>query len=311
MARKKKKNWPTTALTVLIVAFVAAILYVLIFRQEPAPSPKVSRKPAPTRPATPEALPKAEPAKKPDKAPAVVAKIEKRPLPAPTRRVAIIIDDIGYDLQAVRDLLAIDADITFAILPHLANTRKAAEMLQRAGRETILHLPMEPLTYPKDKPGAGALFTDMNEAELLHQMEENFAGVPYVSGVNNHMGSKFMSDEEKLAVVFRELKKRGLFFIDSRTTGDTKTAAAAKRHPLPVGSRTVFLDNERDYDKIYRILLEAAGSGASSTPVIVIGHPYPETIRALRDAQTIFREKGVEVVPVSRLIKNQRGAGSS
>ncbi|HQL00402.1 MAG TPA: divergent polysaccharide deacetylase family protein [Smithellaceae bacterium] len=312
MARKKKKKWTSIAVGVLIVVSVAAILYVLMFRQEPAPSSKISRKPAvPSRPAAPEALPKTEPSKKPGKAPVIVAKIEKRPLPAPSRRVAIIIDDIGYDLQAVRDLLAIDADITFAILPHLANTRKAAEMLHRAGRETLLHMPMEPLTYPKDKPGAGALFTDMNEAELLHQMDENFSGVPYVSGVNNHMGSKFMSDEEKLAVVFRELKKRGLFFIDSRTTRDTKTPQAARRYPLPVASRTVFLDNERDYDKIYRILADAAGPAASSAPVIVIGHPYPETIRALRDASKIFREKGVEVVPVSRLIKNQAGAGSS
>ncbi len=312
MARKKKKNLPGIFLVLLTVLSISAIVYVLMFRQEPAP-PETRLKQASTETAKPRAQTPTQPLaeKKKDKQPIVVSKIEKKPLPAVTRQVAIIIDDIGYDLNAVRELLAIDAEITFAILPHLANSRRAAEMLNRAGKETLLHMPMEPLTYPKDKPGAGALFTDMNEAELLHQLAQNFAAVPHVSGVNNHMGSKFMSDEEKLSLVFRELKNRDLFFIDSRTTPDTKTAAAARRHPLTVGSRTIFLDNERDYHKIYRILLDVAGADASSRPVIVIGHPYPETIRALRDAQSVFQEKGVAVVPVSRLIKKREGAGSS
>ena len=76
----------------------------------------------------------------------------------------------------------------------------------------LLHLPMEPLSYPKEKPGTGALFTDMNDEEIVFQLEKNLASVPYVSGVNNHMGSKFMADEEKLMPVFKQLKKEGFVF---------------------------------------------------------------------------------------------------
>ncbi|MFO7568668.1 MAG: divergent polysaccharide deacetylase family protein [Smithellaceae bacterium] len=313
MKKKKKNQIVKAALIALIVLSVAAIVYVLQFKEEPMPQAKPPvTQPSVDRPV----LEKEKPAvpvekEKPEKEKVVVSKIEKKPLPKPTRRVAIIIDDIGYDMTAVKNLIAIDADITFAILPHITYSRRAADMLHQAGRETLLHLPMEPASYPKAKPGEGALFTDMNEAELIHQMEKNFASVPHVSGVNNHMGSKFMSDEEKLTLVFRELKKRNMFFIDSRTTPQSKTAAALRTVDVPIGSRTVFLDNERDYNRIYRILMEVANAGDRGVPAIMIGHPYPETIRAIRDANRVFREKGVVVVPVSRLIQKKAPQGAS
>jgi hypothetical protein len=313
MKKKKKNQLLTGALIALIVFFVVAIVYMLQFKEDPI---SVARTPVAKSPIIDPGREKKEPAEPVAKIPsekkkAVVAKIEKKPMLPPARRVAIIIDDIGYDLASVRALIAIDADITFALLPHLTHTRKAAEMLREAGRETLLHLPMEPLSYPREKPGEGALFTDMNEAELIHQLEKNFASVPHVSGVNNHMGSKFMADEEKLTLVFRELKKRNLIFIDSRTTPQTKTAAALQNVYVPSASRTVFLDNERDYSRIYRVLMDVANAKDIGAPVVMIGHPYPETIRAIRDAHKVFQEKGVTIVPVSRLIRKKASEGAS
>jgi len=237
----------------------------------------------------------------------VIAKITP---PLSGRQVAIIIDDIGYDMKPVRELLSIDADITFAVLPLVAHSREAAETLHKANRETLLHLPMEPLSYPKEKPGSGALFTDMSEEEIVFQLEKDMASVPYVSGVNNHMGSKFMANEAKLIPVFKQLKKRNLFFIDSRTTNNSKTTGAAEKVHLTVASRKIFLDNDRDYSKIYQILMEVAEAPAGNSPLIVIGHPYPETIRAIRDANKVFREKGVSIIPVSKLMKKASGDAS-
>jgi polysaccharide deacetylase 2 family uncharacterized protein YibQ len=225
--------------------------------------------------------------------------------------VAIIIDDIGYDMTPVHELLRVDADITFAILPLLAHSREAADMLHKANRETLLHLPMEPLSYPKEKPGNGALFSDMNDEEIVFQLEKNLASVPYISGVNNHMGSKFMADEERLMLVFKQLKKKDLFFIDSRTTNNSKTTAASQKAHLTVASRKIFLDNDRDYSKIYQILMDVGNAPAGNAPLIVIGHPYPETIRAIRDANKSFRGKGVSIVPVSKLMKKKSSEGAS
>ena len=74
------------------------------------------------------------------------------------RQIAVIIDDIGYDLRLVEDLMRIDAPIAFAILPYTPHAREAARLLHAAGKEILLHLPMEPRSYPAENPGEGALF---------------------------------------------------------------------------------------------------------------------------------------------------------
>jgi polysaccharide deacetylase 2 family uncharacterized protein YibQ len=295
---------------------VAAIIYALQFQEEPVEvkSPKTEArqveppKAGKAKPVKETTVPqKTEPVKQKEKI--VVAKII--PLPLPLKQVAIIIDDIGYDLGPVRELLKVDADITFAILPLCSHSREAAEMLHKAHRETLLHLPMEPNSYPKEKPGNGALFTDMNSEELIFQLEKDLASVPYVSGVNNHMGSKFMADEEKLVLIFNKLKKNKMFFIDSRTTANTKASAAAEQVNIQMASRKVFLDNNRNYKEIYKILMDTAQNSSDASPVIIIGHPYPETIRAVKDASRVLREKGILIVPVSKLIKGKSFSGSS
>ncbi len=316
MVKKSKKRLSTGLVILLIALSVAAIIYAVLFQEEPvevkppatppqqAEPPKVEK----TKPVqeTPGAK-KTEPVNQKEKI--VVSKIGKIPLPM--KQVAIIIDDIGYDLGPVRELLKVDADITFAILPLCSHSREAAEMLHKAHKETLLHLPMEPDSYPKVKPGNGALFTDMNSEELIFQLEKDLASVPYVSGVNNHMGSKFMTDEDKLILIFNKLKKKKMFFIDSRTTANTKASAAAEKTNINMASRKVFLDNDRDYNVIYKNLLEATQNSSDASPVIVIGHPYPETIRAIKNASRALRDKGILIVPVSKLIKGKSFSGSS
>lgn len=321
MAKKSKKRFSTWLVISLIVISVAAIIYALQFQEEPVevrPPKTPTRQVEPPKvipPKTEKAKPvketsvtqKTEPVKQKEKI--VVSKIDKIPLPL--KQVAIIIDDIGYDLAPVRELLKVDADITFAILPLCSHSREAAEMLHEAHKETLLHLPMEPNSYPKEKPGNGTLFTDMNSEELIFQLERDLASVPYVSGVNNHMGSKFMADEDKLILIFNKLKKKKMFFIDSRTTANTKAFAAAEKVNMQMASRKVFLDNDRDYNEIYKKLLEVTQNSSDVSPVIIIGHPYPETIRAIKDASRVLREKGILVVPVSKLIKGKSFSGSS
>ncbi len=335
MKKKNKDKYLTAFLLGLIILSLAAIGYVIVFHQDekvdekPKPAQKKQttrlttktsekeglRAPIPPRPketgAQEKGGPVAEPVavSPPEKEKIVVAKVV--PPRSGIRQVAIIIDDIGHDMKPVNELLRIDADITFAVLPLLAHSREAAEALHKAHREVLLHLPMEPLSYPKDKPGKGALFTEMNQAEIIDQMNKNMASVPYASGVNNHMGSKFMADEEKLLPVFQQLKKQDLFFIDSRTTPSAKTQSAAGKAHLTVASRRVFLDNDRDYSKIYRILMDVARTPDGGAPLIVIGHPYPETIRALRDANKIFQEKGVSIIPASKLLKKNASQDAS
>jgi len=325
MKKKKKRSLAQTLLIALIVLSVAALVYVIGFYREgtvaikPSSEPdrrtSQSKAPAKDKQQAPaqgvashktekDMIPSFEPDVKPSrKEKIVVAKII--PPRFAEKEMAIIIDDIGYDLKPVYELIRIEEEITFAVLPLLPHSREADRLLQQSGREVLLHLPMEPVSYPDEKPGSGALFTDMSDEEIVRQLEKNLASVPHAVGVNNHMGSKFMADEEKLTPVFRTLKSANLFFVDSRTTPSSKSAAVARKTNLPLVSRKVFLDHDRNYDKIYAVLMDVARAPAGTAPLIAIGHPYPETIRAIRDARRVLREKGVSIIPVSRMIKKQ------
>jgi polysaccharide deacetylase 2 family uncharacterized protein YibQ len=282
----------TAAVVFLIVVLLAGIIYVLQFREEPSLMKEQKKE---TKQITKKAV---VPKPKGEK----IKALPVQPAPAPVRTVAIIVDDIGNDLNAVKELLKINADLTFAVLPFCAHSREAAEMFHKAKREILLHLPMEPVSYPREKPGEGALFTDMSDEEIVLQLKKDIAAVPYISGVNNHMGSRFMMDEKKLALIFNELKKDKLFFVDSRTSADTKALLAAKKTGLPMAERKIFLDNNRNYNEIYNNLMNIA-KGDDVSSEVIIGHPHPETIRAIKDAAQALRKKGISIVPASHIIR--------
>ena len=228
---------------------------------------------------------------------------EKIP-PLEKQRIAIVIDDIGYDLAPLNELLELDAPITFAILPHLPHSVDAAEILHREGKEILLHLPMEPLAYPEENPGRGALFLWMNEEEIRQQVEEDLNAVPYIVGVNNHMGSRFMEDRTKLSVVLQQLKEKKLFFVDSLTTRYSRGREVAEERELPFAARDVFIDNGQDYKATFQILMDLVDKrnpGKMET-ILIIGHPYPTTIRALKEAMPLLAAKGAQIIPVSDLL---------
>ena len=231
-------------------------------------------------------------------------KSTERQLPLPARkRMAIIIDDIGHNLAPVRDLLEIDAPLTFAILPQCSHSTDAAEMVYRAGREILLHLPMEPHDYPDENPGPGAIFLRMSDDDIRGQVEQDIASVPHCSGVNNHMGSRFMEDGEKLTLVMKILKEKGLFFIDSRTTRYSRGRELAAETGVRFASRGVFIDNDHDQNITMRNLIPAGKNGAreKSGTLLMIGHPYPETVRALKKVVPTLRAHGFVIVPASKL----------
>ena len=127
-------------------------------------------------------------------------------------RAAIVIDDVGNDLEAARRLLALDYPLTFSVLPYLRYSQIAAQEAHRRGREIMLHLPMEPEPGGHLSPGQGAILVGMNAAEVQKAVENDLAAVPYVAGVNNHMGSKATQDAALMADVMKTLADHRLIF---------------------------------------------------------------------------------------------------
>jgi polysaccharide deacetylase 2 family uncharacterized protein YibQ len=219
--------------------------------------------------------------------------------------VTIIMDDLGRSTYTAKILVSMPQLVTFSILPGELEAVSVAELAYAAGREVMLHVPMEPQGYPAVNPGRDALFVKDSDAEISRRFDLLLAKIPHVSGSNNHMGSRFTEDARALAPVMESLKEKGLFFIDSRTTGHSRVTEAAQRFGVPTMSRDVFLDNVAEVDAIAREIRRLEGKARRQGMAIGICHPYPETLEALRRELPGLVERGINIVPVSTLLQKQ------
>ena len=212
-------------------------------------------------------------------------------------RVSVVVDDLGRDLQVAEVIMALGQPLTLALLPLRQHTQEIAEEAHRRGYELLLHMPMEPRGYPLRDPGEGALFVSMDEQRIKASIERCIEALPYVQGVNNHMGSRFMEHADKVAILMEELRAHGLFFLDSLTTPRSKGLSVAKEVGVTAIERDVFLDNahdEEDFMKQWRLLIQRARHRGKA---VGICHPYPSTVKAL--AKALAGLDGVELVPLS------------
>jgi uncharacterized protein len=269
----------------------------------PRPSP-TPEKAAPTPPPFEVFPEKTAPAPSPEsERQASLAPSPPEPPPLkPLPRVALIIDDLGYDRPAADRLMDLKVPVTLAILPHSPHQEAIARAAHARGLEVILHLPMEPVEYPAVNPGPGTLLASMPADDLLRVLEEDLRSVPHIRGVNNHMGSRLTAHSEQMYQVFSVLKRRGLYFIDSRTTDETVCRPSARLFQLPFAQRDVFLDHSHDAATIRRQLRELVRIARLKGEAVAIAHPHPITVATLREElPELLRQ--VEIVPASRLAR--------
>ena len=287
-------------LTVLVLLVVAAGLlthYILIKTR-----PSIKRLPPPGKlaPQPTAGIRPFEVFPKEDRPP-----VEPLPKPKPPAeslpKVAIIIDDLGYDRRIAQKFLDLDDGLTFAVLPHTPHTRSIAATILKKGGEVMLHLPMEPLEYPSVDPGPGALLSSMSADDLIVQLRKDLSDVPGIKGVNNHMGSKLTAESTRLYQVFSVLKQEGLYFIDSRSTAETVGRPSARLFQLPFAERDVFIDHVQDPELIRLRIKELIQIARKNGEAIGIAHPSKTTLRILEEMLPMLK-KEVQLVPASHVV---------
>lgn len=215
-------------------------------------------------------------------------------------RLAIVIDDIGEDMRVLKGLVNLDFPVTLAVWPNATHTRAAVELISQKQRDLIIHFPMEPKGYPRYNPGKDALFVSMSSDDIKQQISDNVGKIPEAIGVNNHMGSRFTGHLPGMKTALAEFKKHGLFFLDSLTTGKSVARPAASNVQIPFYERDIFIDNVKDVNAIIHQLKKAENVALKQGFGIAIGHPYPETLAALKKWKN--RVNGsIDLVPLSNL----------
>lgn len=238
-------------------------------------------------------------------APAVVGRQGRAPLPTrpAAPQVAIVIDDLGDSLDTAKKVLALKPAVTVAVIPFRSASAAVAAAAVADGREVILHLPLEPDRSAEMAGGSGFLRTAMQPADLEGQLERDLRAVPYIVGVNGHMGSRFTSDPTAMRTLLGALRERGLFFLDSKTSPESVAAKVAHGLQVPFAERNVFLDHDPTPAAIERALAAATSVAREVGQAIAIGHPHATTLAALSTWLPEAVRQGIEVVPVSALVR--------
>jgi len=214
---------------------------------------------------------------------------------------AIVIDDLGQDLKAARDIMSLREKITLAVMPRLPQSKKIAELAKLNSREVLLHLPME-YRGKNGNPAPGMLRSDMTPMEFLNIISDDLLSVPGAVGVNNHEGSSLTENKEAMKFLMAELKARDMLFLDSVTSPKSVAYATAKEFGLKAAKRDVFLDNEGDNPAYIRKQLEELTElSKKHGSAIGIGHPHPATLSELRKWLAGAADQGIVIVPVSKL----------
>lgn len=218
-------------------------------------------------------------------------------------RVAIIIDDLGYDPGLNKKIASLEAPVTLAVLPFLPDSQEAVRRFKdRANFELILHLPLQPLSEEALEERMGLIDMSREEvAAFLREALEEMEGA--VQGLNNHKGSQFTSDPQSMRWLLEEVKERGLFFVDSRTWGQSVGYSLAQEMNIKTAERDVFLDVVDDPEEIRKKLSELEERARVRGQAVGIGHHKENTIQVLIEELPSLQERGIELVTISELIE--------
>ena len=216
--------------------------------------------------------------------------------------IALIIDDMGNDWRAYRRLMRLDVPLTLAFLPE----PEAAPAMSAAARgeeaEVFLHMPMQ---AEKEDAGEDALGVAMPADEIARRLDTALARLDGVSGVNNHMGSRFTADLAASRALMAALARHRLAFVDSMTTPRSIAAAAARAAGLKTGVRDVFIDDDADPAVIETQLDALRAMALRLGFAIGVAHPRPATLDALDEWVAATRRRGVRFVTAGELIALQ------
>ncbi len=216
-------------------------------------------------------------------------------------KIALIIDDVGYDLDVERRLLALPFPLAISVLPNATHPKRAAMLAHQGKRVVMLHLPMEP-SNPALRRHLGSSFLrlGMTDAELRRRFDDALAEVPFVQGVNNHMGSLLTADHHAMQVVMARCRSHHLFFVDSRTKATSVAADEAKKAGLRWAQRQVFLDHVDDATAIAKAWRHAVALARKRGSCVVIGHPRRKTVAFLA---SLDRSQVGNLVPITEVLQ--------
>ncbi|MBR5468494.1 MAG: divergent polysaccharide deacetylase family protein [Firmicutes bacterium] len=219
--------------------------------------------------------------------------------------LAIIIDDFGYGADGTEEMLGLDVDFTAAIMPFSSKAEEDLKRVKTAGKDYMVHMPMESLTGKKAWVGDKGVFCDMTDDEIHLLVDEAMKTLEGAAGLNNHMGSAIMENERCLSAVVKAVKEKDIVFVDSKTTAKSLGKKVCDENDVIVFERDIFLDSTDDINEIKNRLRQVGEIALKEGYAVAIGHVGPEggsiTAKAIDEMKDGLENSGIEFVTISEL----------
>jgi uncharacterized protein len=223
------------------------------------------------------------------------------------KKAAIIIDDFGGGVGGVNDFLEGDVQITAAIMPFTELSKKHAEWAYKNGLEIMVHLPMQPKRGKASWLGPRPITNNLSKEEVRRRVIAAIESVPHAVGINNHMGSLVVENEDIVRVIVEVAKEKQLYIVDSATSPKSKFQDIAEELDVPFIKRDVFLDDICSVNQVKKQMLILARIAESRGTAVAIGHVGTSgkvCSLGVTESMPKFKEKHIKVVPVSELLSD-------
>jgi polysaccharide deacetylase 2 family uncharacterized protein YibQ len=221
-------------------------------------------------------------------------------------RIAIIIDDLGYRLDAGQRAIELPGPISFAVLPGTPRAEALAVQAHESGKEVLLHLPLQASPDDRLQEPLG-INLDMSRREFDETFEQALTSVPFAIGVNSHRGSLLTRHPGHMQWLMEEIRARdNLFFIDSFTTHESVALRIANETGVDARKRDIFLDPDRAPETVAREFERMKRLAEKRGSVVAIGHPYSATLELLERELPKLAAEGYELVTISELMQRER-----
>ncbi len=213
--------------------------------------------------------------------------------------IAIVIDDMGNNLENGKGLIDLPYPLTLSFLPERRHTLALIDRARKKNKEIMLHSPMQ--NSLGIKLGKGGLTENMSEMQIKQTLRKSFIAIPHMVGLNNHMGSRLTTQSKVMSWVMETVSQHPFFFLDSRTSANSVAAKTAALHSIPNITRDIFLDHHPTRKFVQAQFIKLLETAREKGTAIAIAHPHKVTLDYLRWALSKLDEKGISIASASAI----------
>ena len=221
-------------------------------------------------------------------------------------KLALVLYGLGDDPSHAEAVFALGVPFAVAIVPGAETSARLFRGAREHDRELVLHLPLEPLNYPKVNPGPGTVLVTMSDARITGLLRRHLTQAGPVVAVANHAGSLATQDMTVMTSIFHELARRHLPFVHMQPAAGAVCRSLAGDLGVVYQEPDAVLDIEaraarpRALDLRWKQLLQQARVRGR---LVVMVRATPQVMKWLPGATAPKRLDGVSLVPLSAVLR--------